>query len=484
MKTAPHSPAQGLRSHDFIKRCRAVVSYTDYVKLVIKLKSPLQTSQLRAKFPAGWSRANLEVTPAGKDIPGAMNPTSNSTNFYTLTVHEPHLHPFDVSLLPAYLDAINGQLSLEHCQVEFGLDFIPSKEIDAYKNKAGSFLLRLVSHFKHQQALGLTSSRVFCPYPIGMVPTKKRTAWVKEHNTGYTETITKNGQRPKDSCANMGTHIQHTMHRSGPGCTFYMGNNSGSINAKVNGVPTRIWQRSTELRAYFKTRDRGSDLPADQQRFRAEFVAPCISPNSSDFDLDPIKVLAGASDAACVMAKFFALVLPSHALLSTIRQYRGISQASDKPEDVLLIDGQETTRAKLHNKFKRCGKAGVTTARIGADAGWNQYITGKFTCMAAKMKCATFTFESAAKATPTVPAPCSEVKTGTACPTGPASEWKEQKVGKQIAAKVAALSPSAALTGTPATPKALITVPTTSPQGDGRYILSDEELMRMLNEME
>lgn len=487
MKTAPHSAAQGLRSHDFIKHCLAVVPYIDFVKIAIKLAAPMSINAVRAKLPECWKCSpHVEVNSAHKDIPGAMGPSSSGTNFYTLTVHEPHLYPFDVSLLPAYLDAINGQLSREHSQVEFGCDFTPQKDadhFDAYKSKLSGFLIRMVSHFKHQQALGLTSTRVFCPYPIGAeVQNQKRTAWVGHHDKGYTETITdKAGKRPPDSCTSTGTHIRYAMHPSGRGGTFYMGRSSGAIKAKVYGVPTRIWQPSTELRAYFKAHDKNAALPADEHRFRAEFVAPCISPSSPAFDLDPIKVLSGASDTACVMAKFFALVLPSHPLLSAIKQCRVISPVSDKPEAVLLIDGKETTKSKLSNQMKRRGKAGMAPARIGADTGWNQFITGKFTGMAAKMKCATFTLESAAKPTTTAPTPCPAVKTDQATI---ASEGKVQKVGGEIAPESVGLAASVASQAPSGTSGVLITAPTTSPQGDGRCTLSEEDLLRMLVEME
>lgn len=463
MKSAAKSTVVGLLAHPFIHHCSAIRPYVDYVKLVIKLGAPMQSSKLRSRMPASWKAARINITPAGRDIPGALNPSANSTNFYTLTVCEPHLYPFDVSQLPAYLEAINGKLSLEHCQVEFGIDFFMTENRDAYKDKMVSFLVRLLSHLKHKDTLGLLGARVFCPYPQGTKGQGKRSQWVTYAEHGWTETLVRDGQSSPEF-STMETHLRHAMHPSGKGCTFYAGRSSGTVKTKVNGVPTPVWISGTELRAYFKIKDNGVDLPENQQRFRVEFVAPCQQPN---FTLDPVAVLSGDNAAACTMAKFFAMVLPNHPLLSLIKQARGLQTAQ--------------VNTKLRNKIKREGRPLEGRCyRIGADNAWNRPSTNKFTAMARHMKCASFTVATASKATPVTTAPDKAAKTAEV-------QLPREKTHTETTTEVLASAHIGHATSTQHAPSALITTVSPPPTGDGGYspyLITDDDLLRMVDELE
>ena len=235
--------------------------------------------------------------------------------------------------------------------------------------------------------------------------------------------------------------------------TIYLGHLPGAYKGTgKDDKGKRLWRSGTMARAYFKTTDRGGDLPLDQHRLRIEFTSSC-----KQAGIDPMKLLAGDTSALNKAARCFAVNVPLNNLHALIRQRQGLSTDARTGAEIVpqIVSDLE--------------KQGYKRQRQQADQ-WTQQIVSVFIDMARRMKTAR-----------KQPAPASRpklaftgeysVQPAQAKPLTPAPEKVHATEGNSLvfhpekSAKTAPFLPSGG--GRP-----LITIPTPPPrvggEGDGR----------------
>lgn len=482
----PHSLLKHLMLAEYCERPRF---YIDFVRLIFKLPNTHNINFVEAisKRPTEWSASSIQITLAGEDIPHALNPCSGSSNYFALTVQEPHRYPFAVDQLPSFLAKFDAKLCPEYCVAEFGFELHPkaleraviqsdAQGLKQFKESSGDFLARLTSHLKHLDKFDAASARIFHPYPLGE-PKKSKAYNIIPCKTGWVSLVHHGVQGAEQG----GAAIAASMSLADRNCTFYIGNKPSKQVTGKAGARKQTWLANTLVKAYHKVTDRALELPPNEHHFRIEVTTACQPAAGESFNLDPMELLNGSTSCASTMARFFSAECWDNGLLEAIRQRWGFSQPETHPDFKLLIDGKEITVAKLRQKFKREGRGSINIPSFRPDSAWNQAMTNGFIGMCAKMrraqKCAGFTF------TPPLPSTSKSA-------SGPEHTYAEPQRSKTVPTegkaqsfntpsrlaeiKLSGLSPDSAAEG------ALITTPTYTPSGG----VGVEELYRLIDELE
>jgi hypothetical protein len=298
--------------------------HIDYVKLLIRFPEMRQISSVTKHMPIEWTpftKINIAA-----HMPNAVsNESKNSCNCHTITFHEPHKNRVSVMQLRFFLHDTGGTLDEEMEVIEWGVNLHPTKQYPLSRAQAG---LLAEDFVKHLSVKG-----------IGLHLTPE-------------EATTRNGYGPKKTLS-MAKDIER-------GQTVYIGKQPNWKDKHDRPV----WNDSVGFKCYYKTKDRGRDLPTDEHCLRFEFTA-----SASKCPASAIELLLNEKADKRTLAEYFKLELRSDEA-----QHRRRACLASMPPDMVA-------RAKKAQRDPMAFAAfwvDEDCAKPAADSHWNERLTKSY----------------------------------------------------------------------------------------------------------